>query len=395
MIMSDTALKHIEHLSVTLGPRGSATPQERAAHDYVQAQLEALGLAARAEPFRSVTSAYLPFGLGLGLMLLAAALFWLVGGTPNASAGALAAAVLGGLALASALAESAGYDNPLRWFLPAEPSRNVVAVVPAAGEPRRRIALLAHVDTHRTPLIWRSRGAFTAYRVLSTVCVAAMAALCAIFIAGVAAPSEALRVAALAAAAPVAAMFALVVQAHLTPITAGANDNASGVGVVLALAERLKAERLAGTEVWIVATGCEEVGANGSADFVRRHASQLDGVIAVDNIAGTGTGPVYLRSEGIVLPKTYAGRLIQRADRLAQTRPELGARPAVQRGAYTDGMPALNAGLDALSFVGYTTDGWIPNWHHPEDVFANVDADAVARTEQFVWALLRATDEEG
>ncbi len=392
--MSNSALHHIEHLSVTLGPRGSATPQEQAAHDYVRAQLEALGLAPRVEPFRSVDSAYRPFGLGLGLMLAAAALFWLIGGTPNASAGALAAAALGGLALASSLMESLARDNPLRWFVPAEATRNVVAVVPAAGPARRRIALLAHVDSHRTPLFWSSPAFFNAYRVLSTLTVVAMAALCVIFVVGIFAPSEALRTAALAAAALVAVMFGLVVQAHLTPVTAGANDNASGVGVLLALAEKLKAAPLAATEVWVVATGCEEVGANGSADFVARHGAQLDGLISVDNIAGRDTGPVYLRSEGIVVPKTYAGPLSARAERLAQARPELGARAAVQRGAYTDGMPALNAGLDALSFVGYTADGWIPNWHHPNDTFANVDAAAVARTETFVWELLQATATE-
>jgi hypothetical protein len=390
--MSDTALRHIEHLSVAIGPRGSTSAQEKAGHAYAQQVLAGLGLAPRLEPFQWVGSPYLTFGLGLGLALAAEAIYWLTAGGPNPGAGALAAAAFGLLGLVSALLESSGVDNPLRWFTPAEGSQNVVAVAPAAGPARRRLALVAHVDTHRTPLFWHSPAAFTAYRVLSVLSTLSLAALCVIFGIGVFAPSAALRTASLLPAAVVLVMWALIVHAHFTPFTAGANDNASGVGVVLALAERLKAEPLTDTEVWIAITGCEEAGAGGSADFVGRHGQQLDGFISVDNIAGVGTGPVYLRSEGIVIPKTYSGPLLDLAERLAQARPELGARPVHQRGAYTDGLPALSAGLPALSFVGYTAPGWIPNWHHPNDVFGNVDADAVERTEQFVWALLREND---
>lgn len=391
--MSHSALQHIEHLSVALGPRGSATAGEKAGHAYAQQVLAGLGLAPREEPFQWIGSPYLTFGLGLGLALAAEAIYWLTAGGPNPGVGALAAAALGLLGLVSALLESSGVDNPLRWFVPAERSQNVVAVAPAAGPVRQRLALVAHVDTHRTPLFWHSPAAFKAYRVLSVLSTLSMAALCVLFVIGLFAPSAALRAASLLPAAVVLVMWALIVHAHFTPFTAGANDNASGVGVVLALAERLAAEPLAGTEVWIAITGCEESGAGGSADFVRRHGAQLAGLISVDNIAGAGAGPVFLLSEGIVIPKAYSGPLLDRASRLAQARPELGARPVHQRGAYTDGLPALNAGLDALSFVGYTAAGWIPNWHHPTDVFANVDADAVDRTEQFVWALLQENDQ--
>lgn len=391
--MRATALRHIEQLAVTIGPRGSTTAQEAAGHAYAGEVLGGLGLAPRVEPFLWVGSPYLTFGLGLGVVLAGELIYWLVAGGPNAAVGALAAAGLGLLGLISALLESSGVDNPLRWFVPAEASRNVVAVAPAAGPVRRRVALVAHVDTHRTPLFWHSPAAFTAYRVLSVLGTLGMAALCVIFGIGVFAPAEGLRTASLIPAAVVLVLWALIVHAHFTPFTAGANDNASGVGVVLALAERLAAEPLAGTEVWIAITGCEETGAGGSAEFVRCHGPQLDGFISVDNIAGAGTGPVYLRSEGIVLPAAYHGPLLELADRLAQARPELGARSVHQRGAYTDGLPALHAGLPALSFVGYNAAGWIPNWHHPQDVLANVDPEAVERAGQFVWALLKEQDQ--
>jgi hypothetical protein len=393
--MSDIALKHIEHLANAIGPRGSATPKEREGHEYVQQTLAALGGAARLESFPSVASIYVPLGLGLGLILVAEALYWLIGSTPNGVVGALAAALLNITATLALVLELLGKDNPLRWFTPMEISQNAIGVTPSANETKRKVAVLAHVDTHRTPLIWRSRRTFALYRALSVLELIGVLALCAIFIVSIFAPNETLRTASLIPAAIVALMLAILIQAHFTPYTPGANDNASGVGVLLALAARLKETPLSNTEVWWVATGCEEVNSYGSADFIRRHAGEFKGgaVIVVDNVAGKETGPVYLRSEGILIPLNYPAETLALADQIAAAHPELGARSRHMRGAATDGTPALNAGLDALSFVGYTRDGWIPNWHNLSDNFANVDPEAVDRAERFVWALLQKLDE--
>ena len=42
--MSSHAMQHIQHLSMTIGPRGSTTPQEKQAAEYARQQFEALGL---------------------------------------------------------------------------------------------------------------------------------------------------------------------------------------------------------------------------------------------------------------------------------------------------------------------------------------------------------------
>jgi Zn-dependent M28 family amino/carboxypeptidase len=208
------------------------------------------------------------------------------------------------------------------------------------------------------------------------------------------APQIALRNFSLIPSVLVALAWLMVLQAHNTPFTAGANDNASGVGVLLAIAERVKTAPFANTEVWFVATGCEEVGAYGSADFVRRHAAEFHNgaVLVVDNIGAKDTGPVYLDAEGILLPAKYTPEMLTLAKEISHAHPELGARPFTQQGAYTDGYASLKAGLQTLTFVGYTRDGWIPNWHNPTDVFANVDAETVERTEQFVLHVLKRLD---
>ena len=384
-----SALKHIEHLSQS--PRGSATEQEKAGHEYVQKTLSDLGLETRTETFLSSTSPYLPFILALGLAFVYEALYWFIAGTENAASGALYAFVLIVALLVSVILELSTLDNPLRWFLPVAPSQNVIGVIPASGEAKRKIAILAHVDSHRTPWIWGSRTNFKIYQAVVPLGLVSVILLGIMYLVSVFAPNSALRPLTLIPTAIVALAWLMVLQAHNTPFTHGANDNASGVGVLLSLAEQLKQTPLASAEVWCVATGCEEVGAYGSADFVRRHASEFqDGaVIVVDNIATPDSGPVYLDAEGILLPAKYPPEMLALAEKISTDRPELGARPFTQQGAYTDGYPALKAGLRTLTFVGYTKDGWLPNWHNKTDVFANVDGEAVERTEQFVMEALK------
>ena len=56
--------------------------------------------------------------------------------------------------------------------------------------------------------------------------------------------------------------------AERTPFTAGANDNASAVGLVLTLAEAPVSPPLAHTRVWQACTGCEEVQHYGADPFL-------------------------------------------------------------------------------------------------------------------------------
>ena len=400
--MSESALKHIEYLSTTIGPRGSTTPKEKEGHDYVQKVLSELGCETRVETFLAPTSTYTPFIVGLGVALVAEALFWFIGGAANAAAGALAAAALALLATVSLFLELWPADNPLRWVIPSAPSQNVIGVTPASGaaasgQAARRIAVLAHVDSHRTPFFWQSRRTFALYRALTPLGFISLVALCVIFIVGIFAPGESLRSASLIPTVLVALVWLMVTQAHFTPFTSGANDNASGVGLMLALAEKLKQTPLKNSEVWWVATGCEELSSPyGSADFVRRHQAELENgyVVVVDNLAGKETNPTYLTSEGILVPLKYPPEMLALLEQIAKDQPDLGGRANPQPGAFTDAAFPLKAGLKTLGFLGFTRDGWIPNWHNQTDVFANVDADAVARAEQFVLELLRRLDSQ-
>jgi len=383
------ALEHIRHLSVDIGPRGSTTTAEAAAAAYAWGVLDKLALSPRMQRFSSGTSQWRPFALAITLTLLAVAVYPLAG-----RATAILATVLAATTLVSAYLELNFITNPIRWLLPKRPSQNVWTVIPPAGTPTRRLVLVGHLDTHRTPFVFRSPLHLKVFRVLVTAAFASMAALVLLYIAGSIVQSDIIYLISLAPAVLLILDLIMTVQPDMTPYTPGANDNASGAAIVLALAERLKDEPLANTEVWTVNSGCEEVGCYGAIAFLREHREKLKDAyfITLDSVAGPGSGPCYITREGMTKPYRSDPTLVALADQIAADRPELGAYSKVMPLGFTEGAIGIKNGMPSLTFVNLRPDSVLPYWHLPDDIFENVDADVLARTQAFLWELLQRID---
>lgn len=385
----ETWFRHIDHLARGIGPRGSTTAGEAAAAEYVRETFLRAGLEPSVERFRSAVSAWWPFAFASALVLVAFAVYPLAG---RVSAGvALAVAAI---AVSAAAREIHLRDNPLRLPLPRRESRNVWAAVPAGGETQHRIVIVGHLDSHRTPLLFRSLGWQRLMHVLVPAGFVAMAALVVLFAVGVFIQTHTIYVISFVPAVVVIPLLLFTLQADLTPYTPGANDNASGAALLLILAESLAREPLPDTEVWLVATGCEEVGCYGAVTFFRRHLAELrdTAVLVVDTVGGAGSGPCYLLSEGMVLPHEYDPGLLSLADAIAADRPELGAYSRRMTEAYTEGLPAIQASLRALTLCGFTPDGELPNWHQTTDTVDNIDRQVLARNYAFIQELLVRID---
>jgi len=382
-------LEHVRHLSVDIGPRGSTTTAEAAAAAYAWGVLDKLELSPRMQRFSSATSQWRPFALAITLALLAVAVYPLAG-----RATAILATLLATTTLVSAYLELNFITNPIRWLLPKRPSQNVWTVIPAAGTPARRLVLIGHLDTHRTPFVFRSPLHLKVFQVLVTAGFASMAALVLLYIAGSIIQSDIIYLISLAPAVLLILDLIMTVQPDMTPYTPGANDNASGAALVLTLAERLKEEPLANTEVWTVNSGCEEVGCYGATAFLREHREELKEAyfIALDTVAGPGSGPCYITREGMTRPYRSDPGLVALADQIAADQPALGAYSKVMPLGFTEGAIGIKDGMPSLTFVNLRPDSVLPYWHRPDDVFDNVDADVLARTQAFVWELLQRID---
>ena len=383
------ALEHVYHLSVTIGPRGSTTPAEAEAATYAKVVLERLGLAPQVERFLSATSQWRPFALAATLALLAVAVYPLAGRIT-----AILATLLTAVTLVSAYLELNFTANPIRWLLPKRPSQNVWAAIPPAGTPTQRVVLVGHLDSHRTPWVFGSPARLKVFRVMATASFASIAALVLLYLVGSITGGDVIYWISLAPAAVLILALLMTFQPDTSPYTAGANDNATGAALVLALAEQLQQMPLANTEVWVVCSGCEEVGCYGAAAFVREHPQELRDArfITLDSVGGLGSGPCYITREGMTRAYRSNPALLALADQIAAQRPELGAYAKVMSLGFTEGAIGIKNGLPSLTFVNLRPDGVLPYWHRPDDVFEHVDADVLARTQAFLWELLQRID---
>jgi hypothetical protein len=386
----DRWLAHVHALAEEIGPRGSTTAAERRASEYCAQVLDRLGLVPALEPFSSARSIYLPYVLAQIPMLLAFALYPLAG-----RASAAMGALLSLLALSSVVLELSLRDNLLRRVVPKGPSQNVVATLPPAGEHRRDLVLIGHVDSHRTPLIFRSPRWIAAYQAFVVLIFALSLAQILLYALGTVTQWGWIWPATIPTSLCALVLVAHHLHADSTPFSAGANDNATGAGLVLTLAEHLQAEPLQQTRVWLVNTGCEEVQHYGAADFFRRHRGDLRQPMALVFETLGCTAPAWLVKEGIVVPFHADAALVALAERLATEHPQWGARPAQLNGGNTEMADALRAGVPAITLLGSSDQGEPTYWHQVEDTYDKMDAEVMGRAYAFAWTFIRALDAGG
>jgi hypothetical protein len=380
-------LAHVENLATGIGPRGSTTEGERRGAAYCHTVLADLGYQPRTEAFRSARSIFLPHVIAAGAMLLSFAVYPLAGRWS-----ALAAAAFAWAGLISDLLELSIRDNPIRRVLPRGDSQNVIAVAPPAGQVRQDIVLIGHIDTQRTPIIFSTGRWLAAYKAFTTAAFVAFALQGALYLLGAVTQWAWIWPASLIGAVAAVLLIAMCVQADLTPFTAGANDNATGAGLVLTLAERLRRQPLRSSRVWLACTGCEEVQHYGAIDFFRRHRHELTAPQAVAFEMLGCAGPSWLVREGIVVPFHADRRLVALAEELARSHPEWRAHPTAIKGGNTEMADALQVGIPAITLTGLTPGGDAPYWHQVEDTADKIDPEILGRALAFVWAYLEALD---
>ncbi len=384
--MSSTAIKHLQHLSVTIGPRGATTPQERQAAGYARGQFEALGLETHWEEFRSPVTGWRQFGVAALIGILSLALFWFAG-----RVGAVVSGVLMLGTAASVILETIFIANPLDWFIRKGTSQNTWARIPAVGEPRRILLLVGHIDSQRTPWFFTSKQRLAFFSLMTTLGVAAFVLSGIIFLVLAWVDFTPLRWLTLVLLPVFVILLALTWQPDTTPHTHGANDNASGAAIVLSLAGQLAASPLPGVEVWTLCSGCEEVGSVGVKAFVQRHKADLGRITAInfDNVGGKGAGVCTITVEGLVVPVRPSAELLALADAVRAAHPEWNSysKPFTTLG--TDATLLMLRKVPALSFLGLTPDGTLPHWHQVSDTFENVDPDVVEQVEAFVMEMAK------
>lgn len=287
--------------------------------------------------------------------------------------------------------EIMGAPVNLDLLLPRRGSQTLFATSDSAPARGPAILLSAHYDTQRAALLFepgrerRLRASFAlAYAAMGFALVLSLLASLVV--------STPILLAAqvLVAAALLATGGWFLASAHGRPFVNGANDNGSGVALLLSAAERLHQRPLAGVRLCLALTGAEEVGERGMAALLaarnRALGPQSTVVINLDNL---GSGALQdLGGEGLLLPYAYDPSLRRTLrmtlHRLGMAEPRHDGRLILP----TDALPALWRGYRSITLLSMGPDGRIPHYHWPTDTLAAVDLELLGSLEDAIEAYL-------
>ena len=381
-------LKHVRVLAEDIGPRPPTDEGERTGAEYARDQFCKFGLNPEVETFKSARSIFLPHLIGAGLML-AAFVIYPLGGMITA----VIAALLSILVLVSEIQELGFQDNFYRRIVPKGESQNVHAVIPPVGEHKQDLVLVGHLDTQRTPFIFRSPKHAIVYANLTTVFFITFIAQALLYTVSIFLPWSWVWFATIPTALSAILLCAICIEADLTPFTAGANDNATAAGMVLTLAEHFTSNPLQNTRVLAVCTGCEEVQHYGMIDFYRLHRKELKNPKAVVFEMLGCAGPTWLTKEGIIVPFKADPGLVKIMEELAAQHPEWEARASHVSGGNTEMADAVRFKVPAITIFGLSPEGYAPYWHQKADTFDKMDPCVMERTWALTTGLIERIDD--
>lgn len=383
---TDAIREQIEALCA-LPHRGSTTEEERQAAEIVGDRLKKFGLEVELERFYSHTTWSWVYALLFGGFVLASFL---------STAFPSAAFLLGLLLLFFNYAEHTTRFEGLGQFLPKRPSQNVVARRPAR-DARAHLVVTCHIDTSRSGLAF-SPGLVKHFRSSFISSLVVQGGLTLVFLIR-AFGGDAFLLNVLQVLATGYLLYGVVMMADREwrgQYVNGANDNASGVAAMIALAQRFAAKPPPSLDLWFLANGCEEVGMVGQRHFLLNHAHELplDGTYFL-NIDNVGAGRLrYCTGEGMIKFFPYSPTLVHLARQTARTEPFRDVTPHAYRRAYFDALVPAARGYEALTLIALDEEEQIPNWHWPTDTVENLDPALVKKTADFAEEIIRRLDRE-
>ena len=387
-------MEHINVLAGEIGYRVATTEGEHRAANYIEQELHNYGLQeVRQEAFRSSSegvSGFFPYILALIGSSLIAPL------APRLGLGGMLASP------AMLIGELRSNRGPLTSLMQRGSSHNVIGILPAKGERKARVVLMAHYDSVRVRGYMKPAQGKSPRRFL--IPLMGLSYLTALAAAAVGIFARRKQNGALTrSAGGVSSIAGAALLAVASPLLAGqlipgfdgegANDNASGVAVLLSLAEQMAREgqALEHTEVWFAGTGSEETGLRGAHALVERHGKELKDAyfFAIDTV---GAGRIHYTTQERFMQAGDVPHEVVDILVMASEKGQHGAMPYILRAGGTDASAMLGKRFKAASICCLVKDGKWPEINWPTDVRRYVEAEQLPRVTAFVKDILCEID---
>jgi hypothetical protein len=391
---AERTLHHARHVAARIGPRGAATREEEQAADYTQRQMQQMGLRdVRVETFRTTASGWLPitiiFSIAVWGVFACWSLFYL---TQTHIVGALVAIGLCLVALAFLYLEITLRDHPLRRLALRGTSHNAIGRIAPTGPVKQRAVLISNLDTAPVTAVLKTPRRARLFRAVFYVGAASLVGSVVCYLLGGLDLWEWAFVFAGIFGLLQSAVIVQSLRADHGEFTAGANHNASGLGTVLALAERLRGAPLQNTEVWVVCSGSHMAGNGGLRALLRQHAAELHAAWFI-GFEGVGMGDrlVYFSREG------WLRRTVHPAirDLIARTIEAHPTRKIEARAISRDSVvaTAMWRGYKSACLSIWDTGNDIPFAYSRADTPERLQLTALDAVQEFGWQLLEQIDQ--
>lgn len=385
----DLPSKHVQYLCRKIGARGAGSDGEKAAASYIMRAMDNAGIEVDVETFKSYKSDLHGLILMYLLALLAYLLFMV-----NYTASLLLAIMV------FLIFQMETYTwSTISKLLPRSEASNVIGRVRAEGDVRLRAILVANYDTAKGSPLGMPKAA-RLYRLIYILSLACITVIVLVSILGLG-----------ASLAKVSRHTLLVVWLAFSPFpiyvlllsmvvlwgelvgrySSGANDNASGVGVMLTVLSSLAGNPLENTEVWGVATARGCAGGRGMVSLLHRHPKQMKGALLI-NLDHVGVGQTRLiNREGVMLGFRSSGTLLKLANSASNKSKDLKVGKGKCRVKKSDAMVALARGYKAIT-IGGLQGGTYQGWKNEADRFNKIDRKSMDRAVRLVQLLLEEID---
>lgn len=383
----------------SLGTRGAASENERAAAKYVADKFRELDIATRLEGFKGQGSYAMRvlIHLVLGLLALGLLPWW-----PLISI-ALSLLTVGSFGL-----EMSSIRVGLSDVFSGRSSQNVVATVPAEKQVRRRIVVVSHLDVPQAGWFRSAWQRAASSRVVGRIpgpLKAPLFPFIVVLIVQVALGlwvglSEDPATKNLVLVLAIAYMTGIVLlgQWAVGPFPKGANDNASGVAGAMMLVRRWTRFHHDGTELVVLISGCEASGSCGAAAWAAQNRQELNQVPTVFlNLDTIGFQHLQVPENETVpygLVFRYPEALRELTIAVAN---EMGLKLTPQRPfpRQTDGLALLVRGVPGVTITTSPDGTSIYKPGLAQDSVDNLDFVAVYRAADYAWRVVLELEDFG
>lgn len=374
------AFDHLKHLVLSIGPRGATTENERRAAMYIERILRASGLAVWTQEFPSIPSPSYSYILIYTLCIIGTFLCFLdfvMGAVIVITAYTFY--VLENIFLLPIVTQ-------LLSFIFGYRSKNVIGLLKSDEVPRIRVVLIAHYDTAKASSIFKPEKIKNIKSIVRT-CFTSFTLIVVLSIINIFIESYALSMLIVFAGIPIYIELHGLIESELKHnYVVGANDNASGVAVLLALAEYLGRSKPMDSEIWFIATGAKEVNTLGITNFVEKYRDILNSAYII-NFDSLGKGELhYVLCEGILKKYCLKQRALKEvADKVGR---EIGIRPREHQLLLTDSSILLKNDYEALTLMGLSEYNLPMDYHWYTDTLIGIKISNLRKAIEFTIAVI-------